>query len=715
MNRKPGVLTAAAVFRCLAALLALALLRPGWAQVIERVEVLPADAETEIRIHFATTVQYTRHFPLGESNAFRIFFRITGGAENGLKVLTRETHKPPTGGMTPAFTVTYPEEAETIGVRFERPVRVRVRVGADNRSISLLLPPPPAPAPEAAAPARPQPPAGAPAATPEIEKQAVQLMGEARAALDRKEPGAATDALNRLLNLPPNSMTEQAQALIGDARAQDGEYAKARAEYELYLKLYPQGAQAERVRKSLAALPAQAPAAAAGRARRVARPAAPEFTVYGGLSQYYYRGASKFDATLVPPTPGLKFDQISLTSVDQSALVSNLDVTARYRRGSNDERLVIRDTHTKNFLPDQADVNRLSALYFEHQDIDSLLFARLGRQPGTTGGLLGRFDGAWGRVALTPAFRLNVLAGSPVEFFATQEKRVYGTHLDIGPLAERWNGNVFLIEQRVDGYVDRRAAGGELRYFDATKNLFALLDYDLIFRALNIFMAQGNWTDARGTTYTMLLDRRKVPVLQLTNALPGEAIQSVKQLIEGGRSEADLRRGADALTPTSSLVQIGFTHPLTQQFQFGADFRVSNVSATGASGTMPAAPGTGNIYVYSGQLIRTGLLAARDTGVANVSYIDAPSYRGQSWALNHVLPFREKWRLDSALRYYTQRSDAGAVLKRFAPTFKLAYQLRQTLLFEIEAGAENTTSDDPTQSTRTQRQFFNLGFRWDFI
>ncbi len=694
------------------ALLALMLLGPVHAQVIERVDVVAAGDEAQIRIHFNETVQYTRHFPLADSDFYRVFFRLGGRPEGNVSGVARETYTPPTNGLAPSVLITYPEEGGTIGVRFQTSVRLRVRTGADGRSISLHVP---LAATDGSARPQPAPAAAPPPRSPkETEEQAVRLLAQAREALGRNDPLAATDALNRVLNLPPTSVSEQAQELIGEAREKNGEFAKARAEYELYLKLYPAGAGAERVRKRLAALPAAEKIGAAP-SRRAPRPAEPEFSVYGGLSQYYYRGASKFDATLAPPTPGLKFDQVSLTTVDQSALISNLDVTARYRRGANDDRLVLRDTHTKNFLPNQEDVNRLSSLYFEHQDLDSLLFARLGRQPGTTGGLLGRFDGAWGRLALTPLVRWNVVAGSPVEFFATQKKHVYGTHLDLGPIAERWNGNLFLIEQRVDGRVDRRATGGELRYFDTVKNLFALIDYDLVFRSLNIFMMQGNWTDSRGTTYTMLLDHRKVPVLQLTNVLPGEAVQSVKALVESGRAEADLREGAKALTPTSTLLQIGFTHPVTQQFQVGADFRVSNVSSTGASGIIPAAPGTGNVYVYSGQMIRTGLFGTRDTGVVNVSYLDGATFHGQSWSLNHVFPFFEKWRLDSALRYYTQRTNLDATLERIAPTFKLAYQVRQTLLLEVEAGIEDTRNVSPTTQDRTRRSFFNFGFRWDFI
>ena len=51
----------------------------------------------------------------------------------------------------------------------------------------------------------------------------------------------------------------------------------------------------------------------------------------GALSQFYYRGASKFDATLAPPQPGLQLDRVTLTAVDQSSLVNSVDLTTHSR------------------------------------------------------------------------------------------------------------------------------------------------------------------------------------------------------------------------------------------------------------------------------------------------------------------------------------------------------------------------------------------------
>jgi len=72
----------------------------------------------------------------------------------------------------------------------------------------------------------------------------------------------------------------------------------------------------------------------------------------------------------------------------------------------------------------------------------------------------------------------------------------------------------------VNGVVDRRAVGTELRYATNGMNAFGLLDYDVSYNVLNVAMLNGSWV-TEGTTYTLLADHRKTPYLQTSNALFG--------------------------------------------------------------------------------------------------------------------------------------------------------------------------------------------------
>jgi hypothetical protein len=701
----------------------LSLLAPfcAQAQLLDVVTVQAAGSEAEIRIRLTTQVQLVRYVPEREGQVLRITLRIMGRVEEFGGRTLEDRRTPPTRGLVPRFTVTYPETDATLGVRFDRSVRFRVGAGPDARTIVVYVVRTDVPAalPAPVVPPPPAPPQGAaPGASPDVETLAAQLMSRGREALKGNDVRGAIESLNQLLNLPPNRQSQEAQELIGIARERNGEIGKARAEYELYLKLYPDSAGARRVARRLAQLPA---AGSDAGLRTVRRPETTEYSVSGSVSQFYYRGSMKFDATLAPPVPGLQPDQVSLTATDQSSLVSSADLTWRMRGPDADGKLVFRDVFTANYLQGQDNVNRLYSLYYERLSADSSWLSRVGRQPGYSGGMLGRFDGLWAGYALRPGLRVNAVAGAPVEFYNLQSKRFVGLNADIGPIAERWSGNVFAVEQQSDGVLDRRAVGGELRYFDSRSSFFGLYDYDTSFRAVNIAMAQATFTSLSGTIWTASIDHRRVPALQTTNVLigesetlPGVSQPTLRQLLDSGRSVGDLQEGAKALTPVADLLFLGFTHPVTPKVQLGADVREAKVSGTGASGNLPEAPGTGIVRFYSALAAKTGILGASDVAIVNAGSVHGETFRGESLNISHVL-VTERWRTELLLRWYRQRDDQDAVLRRSTPTVRLGYRVRASVALEMELGSETTTNEGPRQSDRTRRRFFSLGYRWDIF
>ena len=71
----------------------------------------------------------------------------------------------------------------------------------------------------------------------------------------RWQPGKTrkrVDALNKLLLLPPNDYTQDGQEWIGVARDRAGQDDKAKVEYDLYLRMYPEGPGAARVAQRMA-------------------------------------------------------------------------------------------------------------------------------------------------------------------------------------------------------------------------------------------------------------------------------------------------------------------------------------------------------------------------------------------------------------------------------------------------------------------------------
>jgi len=748
------------------------------AQVFDRIDVDTRDSEVEYVIRFAPKILYLRHVPLHEGKEVRVFLRLV---ETGLdeSELMQEALHQKGNERVPGISALFPEMINGMLVTFSRKTAFRVRPGADGRSIVIVVPLPPAekpvtpppaaapaPAPVAAPPAEPVPvaPTTAPAVPPapaavaepavappqaaeaaavpppltpaEIEARTAGYMEEARRALANKDPAIAVNRLNRILGLPPGNQTEAAQALIGEAREQNGEILKARAEYELYLKLFPNGPSAARVRERLAALPQGELAA------RVPRPlpkeAGPAEWMYSGsVSSYYYTGKSQIE-TLVPPPPGmLTFNRDTLSMVDQRSLISSVNLNARRRDAFSDTRIVFRDTDNRNYLDPSRSYNRVYSAYVDHNDRQVGYYARLGRQNPSGMGVLERFDGLQGGYNLNPEWRVNAVYGDAVEFLSPFKKTFYGASVDLLPRTGRPGFSVYAVDQTLDGIANRRAVGAEARYFDGRTSAFGMLDYDLYYRDVNIFMAQGNYLDESGNNYFVVLDRRRAPSLSLTNALLAAPGLSVRELV-AAQGLDQVRAQAKSLAAMSNMFSVGVTRPLSERWQVGVDYRLASISATrpvvaviplGVVGTClgtidiinntcrfdtASMQGSGNNHVVTFQAIGNSLFVQNAVGVGNLSLIKSNTYTGESLGLTYMMPFAENWRLDANLRYYRQDDSDGNHQTRLSPSLKLGYQWRNSLYLEGEIGREESRSWGPTRNDNITRDYMFLGLRWDF-
>jgi hypothetical protein len=733
---------------------------------IDGVEVIRRGKQAEIRIRFTTAVQYLRHVPQDAAQSLQVELQFAGSATREDR-LTREILRLARTDLVPLFTLTYPETGNAVHIAFDQPTPIAVRQGTDARSISIFVPALPgakdltvegsgprivavaaalapapaspaaaiapvpaaiaAPAPAAiAAPATaavgalvaalpselPQAaPVVAPLTSAEIETRAKALMDAARQSIAVRKGVDAADKLGQVLNLPLNRQYQAAQALMGEAREFSGELRRARIEYELYLKLYPKGEEAPRVRERLAALDktlAQLTAGATG----ASGTGVAQWTVNGSVSQYRYEGKSRIE-TITPPPPGqLLFNQDTLSLTDQNALLSTFDLAARQRDGARDTRIVIRDSNTENYLPNQLSYNRLNAAYFEESDNQVGYLVRAGRQLGSGGGVFGRFDGLLAGYEIKPGMRLNGVAGIPVEFNSSFRRSFYGASMDFLPQLGKPGFGVYYIEQTLEGLLDRRAVGGEGRYFDQFGTVFSMLDYDLLYKLLNIAMVQGNWRTVAGVNYFATYDYRKSPPLGMTNALPGETTQSIQQLAQD-LGLVELRKRAATLTSSSTFYSLGIMSPVTPTWQLGGNFNRASISGTGESGILPAQPGSGTSYVYSGQAIGNNIGFTNAALVLNVSLIRAPTYDGKSYVVTYAVPIGN-WRFDTILRYYTQLDNQEQKQTRLSPTFKTSYRWINRVSLELEIGDERFDEAGPLRELHSSRRYVFGGYRWDF-
>ena len=701
---------------CVIAVVALSVHAPAAsAQLLDSVEVTHDGANALIRVKFAALIQYIRHVPANEGSLIQVYFQITAGDEASRTVVEEQRRPNPTD-LVPAFTVTYPSQPpgqlRRLDIQFAAPVKFRLR--PENASSLLLLIPLSDEQIAKLKPLRPEGvklPSSTVQATPtnDVERNAAELARDARAALESGDFERAVGLLNRLLNLPPNAWSQEAQEQIGLARERLDETAKAKAEYELYLKLYPDGPGADRIRQRLAAL-AATPAGVAG----AARPGA--VTYWGSISQYYYGGQSRTTTTTIvtPATGATTIDTANLSGIDQSQLANTVDLTTRYRDANWDNRIVVRESYLVNFLKGVGNSNQLNALYAETRYQPAQLMGRFGRQSATTGGVLGLFDGAVASWGLADNWRVGGVVGQPVESqLGGTKKTFYGANVEAENLAGRWSGNMFAIRQNVSGYEDRTGIGGELRYFDASWNVYSLLDYDPTFRATSIAMVQGNVQFPTGTSLNLLYDYRRTPTLQLTNALVVDPASNIGNLVQtlGLDATRDL---AKAVTPVSRVAFLGVTQQLSPRWQLGGDFRISTLTGTPAFGTnYPGVPSTGNVYTYTLQAIANNLTPWQDILVANGSYLTSREINAVQLGLDFRFNVWQDVLVEPLLRWYRQTDAHDTTLTRTTPGLHLLWRVKDRFSIEAEADYEISHTNSPIIIDSVRRRFYYAGWRWD--
>jgi len=702
-------------------------------QILDEPDVVVAGDEADIRINFTTPITYLRSFPEGPSDTLRIAINITDPCVAEQLVVQESKNSPKTNTITP-FTLTFPEiikvqtgnavcnitknrvdTNKSLLIRFANINTYKVRLGDDNHSIIVRVPLLEKPAATFVEPVLTVaiPPEGA---------SAKHLMTSGKAAMAAGEYESATQIFNRLLNFPPNEFSQEAQELVGNARENNGDFAKAKIEYNLYLKLYPESEGALRVKLRLADINAGKAKVAENKVSTKKQiNQVSQTNVFGSLSQYYYGGRTATDTN----TAGVKtHDRLT----DQSALVTSFDITGRWRHNQYDDKVVFRDAQTHNFPPGDnfRDINRLNAAYWDHEDKSLGYMFRLGRQPGNSQGVLGRFDGGFVKYSLNDNFRITGVAGVPDDGSHSPirtNRQFYGTALEFGTSASNISGNVYAIQQNADGFTERRALGTEMRYFNNSTSWFGLLDYDTVYDRVNIALLQGNWIGNNDITYNVLLDHRKSPILYAESAIPAVAgVVSVGSL-QKVMTDKQIIKAVNDVTADTDTALFGATKQITPKWQLGGDVRMNRTSGTRGTG-IEFVPGilstksTGTAYTYSLQTIGTNVIFADDTAVINGSYVDDPAYYAETLGLANVATFRTKWHVTSSLNFYHQKSDNSLNdLKIFkvAPNVRVSYQLTDAGLLEAELGFEKSYSDDNTDTKiKSTRESMFVGYRWDF-
>ena len=695
-----------------------ALAQQAGAQTLDEVTLAFQGEDIVAHLSFTSPVRFVQQTPLVPAQFFQLQVELLAPDDASLAQRVSESRHLAADGPLPEVSLelspTPNARVRQITLELGDLVQLRSRQGTNPRAIDIVFVgrgrAPMAPVAAVAPAVQPAVSTLAPSAAPGVEAQAAELMAQARDAVSKGHTETAIALLNRLLLLPPNSTLQDAQEMIGLAWERSGELGRARTEYQLYLKLFPSGEGSQRVAQRLASM---GPAAVRAEPATDAGAKRAETRLTGNLAQYYFGGKTR-SQSLVNLDGGI--DQATLTKTTESALVTNIDLGARYTTDESDIRAVLRGTGSTNLAKSSKNVSTLNSAYVDYKQKDSGLALRVGRQSAINGGLLGMFDGVSLTYPVRSGWRVNLMGGAPSNaLVAAPSERLFAGMVEADSIVENLSGDIYLLDQSTQGITNRRALGTEARYSNERGSLYAMLDYDTLFRAVNAITMQASVQGSGQTTYTLLVDNRKAPTYQLTNALISTGAASLKVLLQS-QSLDDVMTAARQTSAQARQFMFSASRPLSDKWQASGDFRFSDIGALPAVGTFDATPATGAQYGFSAQLTGSNVYSKRDINNFNLSLMSTPMFRGVQLAYNNLTGFEDnKLTLEPSIRFYGQKDAQGSKMQRVSPGLRASYNLSKKMSVMGEGLLEHSTNQGLTNHDTTNSVFFYFGLRYELF
>lgn len=530
-----------------------------------------------------------------------------------------------------------------------------------------------------------------------------KLLAEADAEMTEESYTLAVQLYTKLTKEQNEAIREEAQYKLAVAREKNGQLAHAKAEYRRYLKLYPEGTYVSEAQQRLDVIQRTGlPTRKSGASQEGASGWSKDF--YGSFSQFYYRNETTTD------TIG--------STVNQSSLNSDLDFNLRLRNKDFDLRTVFIGGHEEDLLDDGDTKNRVSSAYIDVRHLPTDHSLTLGRQRESKGGVLGRYDGVLLGARLIDKLKLNLVGGYPVQTSSDNlqtDRYFYGVNLDVGTISKYWNYNLFYINQETEGISDREAVGGEVRFSHPMGSFFNLVDYDISYDKLNVFLFVANKTLPSGTTFNLTADYRLSPYLSTTNALIGQTTDSLESLLDSLGEDAVRNLAADR-TAVSKLGTFSVTQPINEKLQVAADITWSRLDGTPESGGVQEIPGSGDEYYTSLQLIGNNLITVGDLAIVGLRYGDTSSYDLYAINLSSRYPLTREWRINPRIVVeYRDYRATGAEQVNIIPSLRTDYRWNKSLLFELESGYELEENRSSRLNDRDSRGFYLIcGLRYRF-
>ena len=679
------------------------MLSQAWAlpsQSLESIEYLTHQGAAAVEIGFAQPVYYLSHFPLESGGSLQVFIGPRSSVDSDVdKLPYAQAMRAPRSKEVPLTQVTFHinEAGESsLTVDFERVVHFSVSAGRSANTLIITLP-------------------GLTVTksvqlknTPAIavtESKIFKLLVLGRKALKQGKNKLAIRIFTKMQGMSAGPERQEAMELLGVARERNGQKAHAKAMFREYLKQYPKSEGVSRVKQRLQdLLHAQLKPKAQLKAKK-SKDKKTSSRIYGSFSQYYYRGQNSREGVG--------------STIDQSLLLNQLSVNWRIRNVDYDIRNFVYASQNYDYASETGKALTLQTAYSQFKNSRLGFSGRAGRQSGSGGGVLGKFDGLRGSYDVTNKIAVNAVMGYPVNYSDKRSIQTQKPFFGIGAELDGEGKGVdilpYYIRQEVDGIVDREAIGSEFRFFHKLGNFYGLVDYDIAYTDLNIYLFRGQYNWNKSTVFNLNFDFRNNPLLFTTNALIGRTDASTINELLNTHTESRINELAESRVGKSSSLSFGLSHTLNSQYQINGDVTIAKQEYVIGDLTPGFVTSESDQQIYlSSQLIARKWFNEKDVSVLGARLSQTGTYNELSLTASNRLPLKNKWKFNTRMRIDLRQNDSGEDLARYRPSVKWDFQQNQTMYYEAELGVEWWRYGGDSNNTDFQRIFANLGYRWNF-
>ncbi|MDH5323870.1 MAG: hypothetical protein OEZ68_02775 [Gammaproteobacteria bacterium] len=675
-----------------------------------------------LRVDFTIPVHYVAHFPARHGEELSIVLRFDKNEVKDISELPLlESINAPDSDRSPVHEVTYmtdKHQRPVLKIRFKHDVNFNVSQVMGIKSLVIFMPDEKLsvvePSPFESSPleksdsnldaAIPDPGISGSADVIKLKQQ----FRSGRTALRKRQYKKAIGIFSALLSLPKHELSKASLELLGVSRERNNQAAHAKAIYQRYLKQYPLGDDAVRVKQRLADLIQEQMKPRAkledSRSKRVSRKDSSR--INATLSQYLdYRDSKVLLAG-------------ASRQVHHTGLDNHLNVNWRIRKGDWDIRNYFFGNFEYETVSGDTDGFEVGTMYSKIRNSHQGLSLTVGRQSGSTTGVLGRFDGLLLGYRLHPQIRTNMVLGYPVDIgdktSIQTDQPMAGFNVEFNDVIRGWDITPFYIQQETGPLMDRRAVGGEFSYFDKNRgNFFSLLDYDINFGDWNLALFQGQYTAFKPTSINLYMDYRKSPNLQMTNALLNAGI-TTEQLVRQFNEE-EIQNIAEDRTGRSRIVTLGVSHDFSDKVHFVADISRSDSLSKIAPlvVTDKAVTDKSKQVDVSALLIVEDWLEPKDTLLLNTRRTDGSDFVTTVYSGSYRYFYQSLYRVEPKIAFKDRKSSNGSRLIKRVPGLKVQYRAQQNLRYYMEFSLESQSGNTPGSSSRSVNYY--IGYSWDFL